>query len=463
MKKIFLTIIFCFLVTTNWGFAESRLDFTLYKLESGQKGNTLLVIGGIQGDEPGGFNAASLLVTNYRIKKGNVWVVPNMNFHSIINRKRGVYGDMNRKFAFIKSNDPDYHSIKKIKKIITHEKVDLVINLHDGSGFYRPNYIDHLRNPRRWGQSVIIDQEDINTKQFGNLGAISRYVVKQVNRYLYDDEHAYHVKNTRTRMGNKEMAKTLTYFAINNGKPAFGSEGSKTFPTYKRAYYLLRVLEAYMDYMGIKYERDFPLTARGVYNVINSNLNILLYDNKIFLDIKNARNILNYMPLKINSDIAFKPSNPLIAIVNSGTIYQVFHGNRRMTRLVPEYLPYDWSTNGVLMKIDGHLKEVSFGEKIDITNDFLVVPQEEYRVNVIGFKKQGITNESGITIFRKDIGKQFSVDKTSRIFRVEVYHGEKFTGMILANFVQNPKIFSSSNLQKVSMLQKPSAEKIRPN
>jgi len=91
------------------------------------------------------------------------------------------------------------------------------------------------------------------------------------------------------------------------------------------------------------------------------------------------------------------------------------------------------------------------------------VPQEEYRVNVIGFKKQGTTNESGITIYRKDIGKQYSVDKTSRIFRVEVYHGEKFTGMILANFVQNPKTFSSSNPQKVSMLQKPAAEKIRAN
>jgi len=56
------------------------LDFSLHKLESGIAGNTILIIGGIQGDEPGGFNAASLLVTNYRITKGNVWIVPNLNF-----------------------------------------------------------------------------------------------------------------------------------------------------------------------------------------------------------------------------------------------------------------------------------------------------------------------------------------------------------------------------------------------
>ena len=38
----------------------SSLQFTLHKLQSGVPGPTLLIIGGIQGDEPGGFTAASL-------------------------------------------------------------------------------------------------------------------------------------------------------------------------------------------------------------------------------------------------------------------------------------------------------------------------------------------------------------------------------------------------------------------
>ena len=63
------------------------LRFSLHKIESGIPGPTLLVIGGIQGDEPGGFTAASMLVTNYEIKSGSVWVVPNLNFESIIQRK----------------------------------------------------------------------------------------------------------------------------------------------------------------------------------------------------------------------------------------------------------------------------------------------------------------------------------------------------------------------------------------
>ena len=31
-------------------------DFNLYKKESKEKGNTLLIIGGIHGDEPGGYS-----------------------------------------------------------------------------------------------------------------------------------------------------------------------------------------------------------------------------------------------------------------------------------------------------------------------------------------------------------------------------------------------------------------------
>lgn len=31
------------------------------------------------------------------------------------------------------------------------------IHLHEGSGFYSPKYVNSLRNPKRYGQSLIID------------------------------------------------------------------------------------------------------------------------------------------------------------------------------------------------------------------------------------------------------------------------------------------------------------------
>jgi predicted deacylase len=163
MKKSLSIVFVCFLAIAKTVFASGDLDFTLHKLESGQPGATLLVVGGIQGDEPGGFNAASLLVTNYKIRKGSVWVVPNLNFISIIKRTRGVHGDLNRKFASIKHTDPELDTIEKIKAIILNDQVDVILNLHDGSGFYRPYYIDRRQARSRPTSTTTSTPKNIPT------------------------------------------------------------------------------------------------------------------------------------------------------------------------------------------------------------------------------------------------------------------------------------------------------------
>jgi hypothetical protein len=66
-------------------------------------------------------------------------------------------------------------------------------------------------------------------------------------------------------------------------------------------------------------------------------------------------------------------------------------------------------------------------------------------VNVIGFKKRGIRDESGIPIRENDIQKRFSVDKTGYIFRVEVYSGDKFSGMVLVRFSERGTDLLASN------------------
>jgi len=209
------------------------LKFSVHRLESKVKGPTILIFGGIQGDEPGGFNAAGLIVTHYNILSGNVWVVPNLNFLSIIKRSRGVYGDLNRKFDKLSISDPEYATIQRVKKLIRNPDVDLVLNLHDGSGFYRTTYQDRLHNTNRWGQCIIIDQTHVEAKKFSRLSEMAQNAVSDVNRRLLAREDMFHLNNTKTAQGNIEMAKTLTYFAIKNKKPAFGIEASKSFITPK--------------------------------------------------------------------------------------------------------------------------------------------------------------------------------------------------------------------------------------
>jgi len=435
MKKIITAHVICLVVLLGSSLpAAAELDFTLHRLEADMPGPTLLVVGGIQGDEPGGFNAAALLVTNYRILKGSVWVVPNLNFISIINRSRGVHGDLNRKFAVIHQNDPEYNTITKIKKIISNSDVDVVLNLHDGSGFYRPRHIDAAHNPNRWGQCIIIDQKQVRNTPYGNLEEIAGSVVADINEHLYADEHRYHVKNTTTWRGDKEMEKTLTYFAVRNEKSSFGLETSKSFPTHTRAYYHLRALESFMDHLGISYERNFAITTQGVKNAINTNINLALYDNRIFLDVGNARKRLGYVPLKKNAELVFTPSNPLLTVVNTGKGYRVFYGNRRITRIHPEYLEYDLSIDGITMQVDGYEQDVPFGRIVDVGSAFKVESLPGYRVNVIGYTKPGVVNESGIFVRKHDIMKRFSVDRNGMLYRVEVYREKKFAGMVLVNF-----------------------------
>lgn len=437
MLRLF-KLFFVFLLTQNLFGHDQKLNFELIK-KGQEDNNTLLIVGGIQGDEPGGFMAASLIATHYEITKGSVWVIPNLNFYSIIERSRGPYGDMNRKFAFLAKDDPDYEDIKRIQSYITSPQVKLVLNLHDGSGYYRHTVIDSMHAPYRWGQSSIIDQESIDIPKYGNLKEISDRVVKKVNENLIRDEDAYHQHNTRTRLGDKEMEKTLTYFTINNGKAAFGNEASKELPVHERTYYHLQALEEYMRIMGIEFKRKFKLEPLALKNVIDEDIYITFYDGKIKLPLSEIRRYLKYFPIRKDGSIDFKPSSPVMTVIkNNKSTYSIHYGNRKLAVLKPDFLDVEDKLDTIKFKVDGKLKKVQVGSLIDVNRDFLVVPND-YRVNVIGYVNKKQRNESGLSIRKDDIPPRFSVDIKGQIYRVEFYNKKdnKFTGMVMVKFKNN--------------------------
>ncbi|MFT7004848.1 MAG: hypothetical protein ACJAWW_002214 [Sulfurimonas sp.] len=411
--------------------AQNSFDFDLIK-KGKLDNNTLLVVGGIQGDEPGGFISASLLVTHYDITKGSVWIVPNLNFYSIIKRSRGPYGDMNRKFAHLSLDDPEYDTVERIKSYIRDEDVKLIVNLHDGSGFYREKYEDSDHSPYKWGQCSIVDQVNIDVPLYGNLKEISLKVIDHVNENLISNEDKYHLHNTKTREGDKEMEKSLTYYAINQGKAAFGNEASKNLPTHKRVYYHLLALEKYMNIMGIEFTRKFDLTPRSVYEAINNDISISLYDGKIKLPLSKIRDIIKYFPVKKDGVLDFKASNPLLTIIKKGNIYTIQYGNRRLSRLKADYQDYDSDVQSVKLQVDGKVLDVTFGSLVEVEDSFLV-EENKYRVNVIGFTNKN-KKETGVKIKKSQIPKRFSLDKEGTIYRVEYYNEKKFAGMVLIKF-----------------------------
>ena len=419
------------------GYAQ-KLEFTLHKLVGALPGPTLLVIGGIQGDEPGGFNAAALLVTDYKVTRGEVWVVPNLNFESIIKRSRGVYGDMNRKFLQLQSADPEYRQIQKIKSIILDPQVDMILNLHDGSGFYTPTYINRIANPDRWGQSIIIDQESLAGVRHGTLGNIAREGITQVNTKIGLPEHYYHLHDTRTWLGNPEMEKTLSYFAIRNGKSAFGVEASKEFRTHERVRFHLMVVETFMHQLGVDFTRDFEMTPQVVRSRIDGNVQLAMFDRRIFLDMTNARRHLRYIPLKRNAPLQITPSNPLIAVIDNNQALNVRYGNRHITQLGGFLTEFDDSLTRVPLVRDGELIQVALGSVVDVQHSFRVETPDQYRANVIGFRHTGGDDDSHVTIRRHEILAQYSIDKDARLFRVEIYRDSRFCGMVLLRFAADP-------------------------
>ncbi len=422
----------------------SNLKYSLIKKENNvtDANNTLLVIGGIQGDEPGGFLAASLLSTKYDILNGSVWIVPNLNFPSIIKRSRGLNGDMNRKFSKIQEKDPDYLAVSGIKSLIKDPKVALIVNLHDGSGFYRKKYINSLQNPKRWGNSCIIDQTNLKDVKYGNLGDIAAQVAEQINKHLLSDKHKYHVKNTKTKEGDLEMLKSLTFYAIEQKKAAYANEASKSLKTHQRAYYHLVALEKYMDIMGIKYKRDFELTPQNVKEEINKGVEVSLFDKKVYLSLDNPRSIIRYVPLPKKKDINYKASNPLVAVIKDGKGYNIHYGNRKLTKLAPEYLDYSPDLQDIKVKIDGEEQQIPLGSLVKVNSSFEVVASQNQRANIIGFSSKKYKDEAGVKIGLKNLFKKYSIDKNGKIYRVELYDTTKsnkgtYAGMFLVEFEAN--------------------------
>lgn len=410
----------------------SPLDFTLTAHGSGE-GPTVLIVGGIQGDEPGGFSAAALLATHYRYDGGTVLVIPNLNFPSIIKRSRGLHGDMNRKFAALRESDPEYATVRRLQSIITRPEIDLVLNLHDGSGFYRPAWESPTHNPGRWGQSVIIDQEELPGAAFGRLGENARAVTEEVNARLLAAAHALHVRNTRTGDGDTEMAKSLTWFALNHGKAAYGLEVSKDFGVKERAYYQLCMVEAFLRIAGVKFERDFPLTAEGVLGALGRDVYAGFMDNRLVLPLSGVRrNLAGSIPLPEGGEKTLSANMPIVAVSGERGRLTIHYGNNMVTSFRPEWRESDSSIDAVTVLVDGEEQRVRFGDEIRPRETFLVKSMPGFRVNAIGATLG--PDESDITIRRRDFRESYSLDTAGDIYRVEIYRGNRYAGTFTVRF-----------------------------
>jgi hypothetical protein len=238
-------------------FPNTAYELNIYKIYGKKPGKTLMLIGGIQGNEPGGFTSADLYA-DMSLAQGNLIVVPRANFYSIILNQRGPNGDMNRKFTHEDSASSMEDKIVTILKKLISES-DYLLNLHDGSGYFYPEYINKWRNPMRFGQSIIADCQEYRVpgkNKTLKLGEMAKKIIDQVNPHIGNDLYKFHFMNTKTDDGDsphREQRMSATYYALTKHHiPAFGVETSKFLPSIdlKVRHHNL-VINAFMDMFGI--------------------------------------------------------------------------------------------------------------------------------------------------------------------------------------------------------------------
>lgn len=410
-------------------------DIQLIKKENNNSDTTLLVIGGIHGNEPGGYFAASILATHYKIESNNLWIVPNLNKDSITNDDRGIHGDMNRKFSIIEQNDKDKQIVEEIKEIILQKKVSLVLNLHDGNGFYRKTNKGNIFNPNAWGQTCVIDQCALPIDQpFGNLNKIALDVKEAVNKKLIEEHHTFDVKNTNTKFEDEAMQLSLTYFAVTNNKPAFAIESSKNLPSLsQKVFYHLLAIEEFMNIMNISFKREFELTEESV-NEILKDYGSLLINNNVSINLTNIKNTLSYVPIK-SDDNVFEFSNNLGNITQEGRNHVVYIGNKKITTLAPQYFQIgDSCKKKFEAVVDGEKVSLENISEFFVNKDFKIIKDDEYRINIIGYKAVNKIDESDITVSLKDFDKKFSIDVDEKVYRIEFYKNNEFCFMSKVHF-----------------------------
>ena len=245
-------------------FPKTSQALTVHMISGQEKGPTLVVFGGIHGDEEAGYLTAERF-TSVRIKNGRLILAPRLNAAAIKKRRReGLGGDMNRLFDLPEKKrrrNPDTKVVDLAKSLI--QQADYVINLHQAYDFYAPRWISRERNPSKWGQCNVIDTP-IHHLQNGDRiepGRFAQRVSERSNDRIHNKKYQFLVNNTNTvgpQTRHEEQKGSLTYYALTKQhKIAMAVEATKNCSLPEAIAFLTIAVNSALEEAGIQ-SGSFP-------------------------------------------------------------------------------------------------------------------------------------------------------------------------------------------------------------
>ena len=396
-------------------FEGTDYELNVYRIYGKEPGKTLMLIGGIQGDEPGGYLSADHYADT-SLAKGNLIVVPRANFRSIVAKRRQINEDMNRKFAEDPKSNYETKVVVILKKLISES--DCLLNLHDGSGFYSAKWEGPNRNPKRYGQSIIADVDtyvDPKTGKTIHLADMARLVSQEINKNIKNPRNHFHFNNHQTKeiaSLHKEQRKSATYYALYTyGIPAFGIESSKSLRLEQKIRHHNLAINAFMDRLGI-----VPETP----------------------GIKLERPVLNYLVISINDSLPVVVKNRQSLSIEAGDTIMISHIESNYKR-------------GLTADISGYGTVSDIRKKIRITEPTTVIVRKDYyacgsiNIKITGGGKKIVADAavsdpkktgSGILLYK------ITINGDERIFEneehVKLVKGDKFEIVDVISDIANP-------------------------
>jgi len=256
-------------------FPKTSQALTVHSISGPGKGPTLLVFGGIHGDEQAGYMTADRFV-DVRINNGRLILAPRLNAAAIKKRQRqGLGGDMNRLFDLpekTRHRNPDTKVVDLAKSLI--QQADYVVNLHQAYDFYAPRWISRERNPSKWGQCNVIDTPiyHLHNGDKLELGRFANKVARRSNDRIKNKSYQFLVNSTNTggpKTRHEEQKGSMTYYALTKQhKIALAVEATKNCSLSEAIAFLTIAVNSALEEAGIQSDslptEDFLVIGREI-------------------------------------------------------------------------------------------------------------------------------------------------------------------------------------------------------
>lgn len=452
-------------------------ELHVYRVFGEEPGKTIMIIGGIQGDEPGSYLTADLYA-DIHLKKGNLIVVPRANLYSILlNRREGLTGDMNRKFGASDEGRKGRNLEKEVVTILKHliAESDCLLNLHEGSGYYNPVWVSAMENPSRYGQSVIFDTEVFSPpgeEKVIRLGDLARKVVDKVNAQISEKRYLFRVNNHDTlsaKSPHKEQRKSATFYALTNAYiPAFGVETSKSIESLETKISLHKLvintaMEEFgiildspgvtierpkLDYLLVKVNGGHPVALpHGSLLKVDSGDDLVVteiianYERGLVADIEGfgTRNDTN-KPFRVTRPtrvIVRKDAEECgwVDLLPQKSVAGLTHGEKKIS-------VDDLRASLLIFNVNGALKSVTDKQTLHVNKGSWLI-MEGIQTNIAGLDNDIMVNFKGFappkpvndgndlhyTIYTdQDLWRRYSVKKLGKRYPVEATYNDKVIG-----------------------------------